>query len=129
MTADKSLNKSNSQNLSANVIDDVNPFSQLDTAAQPTKVAKLDDSVDKEKNFAEIADDEKDFIRLGDLVKFLLKELEMYRPSDEARMWDLMDVLLIRGQMVKDQNKIGRNQALRALTEKIEIKIALDKYF
>ena len=109
MTADKSLNKSNSQNLSANVIDDVNPFSQLDTAAQPTKVAKLDDSVDKEKNFAEIADDEKDFIRLGDLVKFLLKELEMYRPSDEARMWDLMDVLLIRGQMVKDQNKIGRN--------------------
>ena len=44
-------------------------------------------------------------------------------------MWDLMDVLLIRGQMVKDKNKIGRNQALRALTEKIEIKIALDKYF
>ena len=48
--------------MSTNVIDDVNPFSQLDTAAQPTKVAKLDDSEDKGQNLAEIADDEKDKI-------------------------------------------------------------------
>ena len=42
------------------------------------------------------------------MVKFLLEELNMHRDSDELRLKDLLDVILLSAQGVT-ADRIGRN--------------------
>lgn len=62
------------------------------------------------------------------MVRFFLKELKMTRNSDEVRLYDLFEVILINAQMANPE-RISRFHALRTFTEKIEIQVPLEAYF
>ena len=81
----------------------------LDSDAKQTQMAKLGGPEEgKDDRAADAAEGEKDFVKLDSMVKFLAAELNMRRPSDEDRLGDLMDVILLRGQGAT-ANRIGRN--------------------
>lgn len=44
---------------------------------------------------ADQAEEDKDFIKLSSMVKFMCDELGMHRNSDHLRLTDLLDVILI----------------------------------
>lgn len=69
---------------------------------------------------ADAAEEEKDYVKLSSMVRFFLKELKMTRNSDEVRLYDLFEVILINAQMANPE-RISRFHALRTFTEKIEI--------
>lgn len=77
---------------------------------------------------ADQAEEEKDFIKLSSMIKFIANELGMTRKQDILRLKDLFEVILIKAQYA-NPDRIGRFQALRCFTEKIEIAIPMDVYF
>lgn len=94
---------------------------------QNNPLNQLDEQDDEKARQADQKDDEPDFVTIHEMINFILKEFAMgqnqYRPIKE-----MLNVILIRGQLSKP-NRISRNKALRAFTEKIEIKLPLDAYF
>ena len=44
---------------------------------------------------ADQAEEERDFVKLKNIVKFFVRELNLTRASDELRLYDLLEVILI----------------------------------
>ena len=61
------------------------------------------------------------------LVAFLLAELGVSN-RDEFRLRELLEVILIQGQGVEDRDRISRREALRAFSEKIDIRLPLHQF-
>ena len=95
---------------------------------------KADDGEEEdgdEKLRVRIADrleEEKDYVKLSSVVNFFQQELQMTRRSDQVRLYDLFEVILINAQMANPE-RISRFHALRAFTEKIEVQVPLDVFF
>lgn len=80
------------------IVDEVtNVENYMDSEAQHTKSAKIGEEhlTRQPIRQADAAEDEKDFVNLKSMVKFFLTELHMTRPSDEQRLKDLLNVILI----------------------------------
>lgn len=72
---------------------------------------------------------EKESCSITELRDFIIDELKL-TPEDKCfqTLEPLLEVLVIRGQEVSDANNIGRLQAVKAFSERIDLKISVEVF-
>ena len=102
-TDEKSKNEEQAkgaQEKEISIVDNLKSVNSLiDSEVKQKLVQKIGEGSDTELKYdvraADQAEEERDFVKLKNIVKFFVRELNLTRASDELRLYDLLEVILI----------------------------------